>query len=362
MIPYGRQTIDEDDIAAVVAVLRGDFLTQGPAVERFEAAIAERVHAKHAVAYANGTAALHGACHAAGVTAATSVATSSLSFIASANCARYLGAEVEFVDIDPATLNMDVSSISAETEVLIPVHYAGLPVDLRGLNRRPRVVIEDAAHALGAWTPDGPVGNCGASDMTCFSFHPVKPVTTAEGGVVTTNNDELAETLRRFRSHGVVKMPENGGWYYEVPVVGMNYRLTDVQAALGVSQMSKLDGFIARRAEIAARYDELLKDFPVERPPQPAAGYGHGYHLYPIRTPSRGMVYDEMHKRGVRVQVHYVPIHHHPPYLRPTNECPETDRAYDRLLSLPVFPSLQASQQDQVVEALAEALAAAGEM
>ncbi len=355
-LPYGRQTIDDDDVEAVAATLRGDWLTQGPAIERFEHALAEHVGAEHAVAYANGTAALHGACAAAQLGPGQTSATSALSFVASANCARYLGAEVELIDIDPATLNLDTTAIPNDLDALVPVHYAGLPIDLAELSARPPVVIEDAAHALGAWTPDGPVGNCAYSDMTCFSFHPVKPVTTGEGGVVTTNNAELAERLRRFRSHGTIRDETQGGWYYEVAELGMNYRLTDIQAALGLSQLGKLDHFIARRQAIAARYDELLAGFPIDLPPAAPSGYGHGYHIYPIRVDDRRGVYDRLHADGIAVQVHYVPIHHHPIYRDLAAQCPATDQAYARLLSLPVFPTMSDDDQDRVVIALERAL------
>ncbi len=355
-IPYGRQSVDDDDIAAVTATLRGDWLTQGPIIDEFERAIANRVEAHHAVAYANGTAALHGACAAAVLGPGNVAATSALSFVASANCARYMGADVRLIDIDPATLNLDVGAIPSGLDALVPVHFAGLPVDLAALSTRPPVVIEDAAHALGAWTPDGPVGNCARSEMTCFSFHPVKPVTTGEGGIVTTNDDELAARLRRFRSHGTVRDPERGGWFYEVAEVGMNYRLTDIQAALGLSQLGKLDRFIARRQEIAAAYDQFLADFPIELPPRAPEGYGHGYHIYPIRVDDRREVYERLHALGVAVQVHYVPIHHHPIYRDVGADCPETDRAYERLLSLPVFPAMTDGDQRRVVDALERSL------
>jgi UDP-4-amino-4,6-dideoxy-N-acetyl-beta-L-altrosamine transaminase len=359
-IPYGRQDVDDDDIRAVAAVLRGDFLTQGPVLEAFECAVADRVGARHAVAYANGTAALHGAVAAAGLGTGDRVATSPLSFVASANCARYQGADVGFVDIDPDTLNLDPTAVPAGLDGLVPVHFTGLPVDLAALAHRPRVVVEDAAHALGAWTPDGPVGNCAHSDLACFSFHPVKPVTTGEGGVVTTNDDELAERLRRFRSHGTEKRPEQGGWFYEINEIGMNYRLTDIQAALGLSQLARLDRFIARRQELAARYDELLVGFPVTLPPAAPPGFGHGYHLYAIRVAQRRAVYDALHAAGVAVQVHYVPIHHHPVYRDVPAECPRADEAYEQLLSIPMYPSLTDEQQRFVVDALERALAEVG--
>lgn len=365
VLPYGRQVVDDDDIAAVVAVLRSDRLTTGPAVERFEEALASKVGARHAVVFANGTAALHGAMAAAGIGAGDRVVTSPLSFAASATCALYVGADVGFVDIDPDTLNLDVSAVP-RCDALVAVHYAGLPCDLRGLRHRPRVVVEDACHALGALTPDGPVGSCAHSDMTVFSFHPVKTITTGEGGAVTTNSDELAAALRRFRSHGIVHRPDTpgeGGWYYEIDTVGFNYRLTDIQAALGTSQMEKLGAFVAMRNALADRYRRLLADVPgVLLPPGVAehSGWRHAYHLFPVRVPNRRAVYDALHAAGIAVQVHYVPIYRHPLYAQrgfDGNPFPHTERAYAGLLSLPLFPTLTRAEQDRVVTVLRDALA-----
>lgn len=358
-IPYGRQTIDDDDIAAVVAVLRGDWLTQGPAIEAFEELLAHKVQARFAVAFANGTAALHAAMVAGGIGHNHSVVTSPLSFAASANCARYVGAEPVFVDIDPETLNLDVSAVG-RCDALVAVHYAGLPVDLASLRVRPRVVVEDAAHALGATTVDGPVGNCAHSDMTVFSFHPVKTITTGEGGAVTTNDPELAERLRRFRSHGIVRKPEQGGWYYEIEELGYNYRITDIQAALGTSQLQRLGSFVAMRNALARRYHQLLDGVEgVELPPVAPEGVTHAYHLFPVRVRDRHKVYDAMRAANIGVQVHYVPIYRHPIYADlhcSPAEYPETERAYDALLSLPMFPALTKSDQDRVVESLITAL------
>ncbi len=362
MIPYGRQLIDEDDVAAVVAVLRGELLTQGPAVETFEADLAAMVGARHAVAFANGTAALHAACAAAGVGPGDRLVTSPLTFVASANCGRYVGADVGFVDIDPLTLNLDPRLVPADADVLVAVHFAGLPVDLTALAHRPRVVIEDAAHAIGASTPDGPVGNCANSDMTCFSFHPVKTVTTGEGGAVTTNDDTLADALRRFRTHGIVRMPERGAWYYEVTELGFNYRLTDLQAALGSSQLRKLGRFVARREELARRYDVLLAGLPLLLPPPAPPGFVHGRHLYPVRVVARDHVFAELRETGVGVQVHYVPVTHHPTFgltLAERAAFPATEAAYEGLLSLPLHPSLTEDEQDRVVCALAAAISSA---
>lgn len=356
MIPYGRQTIDDEDIEAVVQVLKGDWLTQGPAVPAFEEALAARVEARHAVAFSSGTAALHGAALAAGLGPGDLVQTSPLTFVASANCARYVGAEVGLVDIDPGTLNMDLASVDPEAAAVVAVHFAGLPVDVADLRRRPRVVIEDAAHALGARTPSGPVGSCSGSDMTMFSFHPVKHVTTGEGGVITTNDDGLADELRRARSHGTVPTPERGGWSYDVVSTGFNYRLTDLQAALGLSQLAKLDRFVDRRNALAERYRALLRDLPVELPPAAPPGHVHAYHLFPIQVAERRRVYDELRRRGVGVQVHYVPVHHHSAYadLAASGSWPAADAAYERLLSLPLFPTLTERDQDAVVAALQE--------
>ena len=359
MIPYGRQSISDEDIAAVTEVLRGDWLTQGPTVERFEQTVIDATGARHAVAYSSGTAALHGATAAAGLGPGDLVATSPLSFMASANCARYVGADVALIDIDPRTLNLDPKGVLPEHDALIAVHYAGLPVELTGLAVRPRVVIEDAAHALGAFTPDGPVGNCANSDMCCFSFHPVKPVTTAEGGVVTTNSDEYADALRRFRSHGIVRKPALGEWYYEIESLGFNYRLTDLQAALGASQMSRLDDFIERRNAIAIRYREELADVDCLLPPSAPAGTRHGYHLFVIQVENRANVFQTLRERGIGVQVHYVPIHHHP--ISHDARLPESglaacDRVYERIISLPMHPSLTDDDQSTVITTLRDVL------
>lgn len=354
-IPYSRQLLDEDDIAAVLEVLRSDWLTQGPTVSHFESAIADYVGAQHAVTFSSGTAALHAAVAAAELGAGDLVITSPLTFMASANCARYVGAKVGLIDIDPATLNLDVAMIPKEADGVVAVHYAGLPVQLDQMTHRPRVVIEDAAHALGARAPSGPVGNCARSDLCVFSLHPVKPITTGEGGIVTTNDDRLADALRRFRSHGIRPRPERGGWCYEIDTLGFNYRLTDIQSALGLSQLAKLDAFIARRNELAERYRHLLADLPVGLPPGAPNGYTHGYHLFPVLVPDRGCVFDGLRAAGIGVQVHYVPVHHHPISadigLVP-GDLPVCDSLYTQILSLPMFPGLTEALQDEVVEAL----------
>jgi perosamine synthetase len=354
VIPYGRQHIDADDVAAVVSVLKGDWLTQGPHIEEFESALCRATNADHAVAFASGTAALHAATYAAELGPGDVVATSPLSFAASANCARYVGAEALFVDIDPDTLNIAVEQVPNHIDALVAVHYAGLPIDLARLESRPRVVIEDAAHALGAMTADGPVGNCSNSDMSCFSFHPVKTVTTGEGGAVTTNDARLAARLRRFRHHGIVPTPDDGGWTYDVPELGYNYRLSDLQAALGVSQLAKLGAFVERRNELAQRYRHLLSDTAVVLPPGAGSSQRHAYHLFPVRLPERRRVYDAMRAAGIGVQVHYVPTYRLGAYRHGSTltDYPNTEMAYGQLLSLPMFPDLTFEEQDYVVGTL----------
>ena len=274
------------------------------------------------------------------------------------SCALWVDAHPAFVDIDPKTLNIDLGSVS-RCDALIPVHFAGLPVDLASLVTRPRVVVEDAAHALGARTPDGPVGNCARSDACVFSFHPVKTITTGEGGAVTTNSQEIAARLRRFRSHGMVPVPGQGGWYYEIAELTPNARITDIQCALGASQLTKLESFVTRRNELAVRYQELLAGLDVEIAPSAPAGSRHAYHLFPVRVPRRRAVYDSMRAAGIGVQVHYVPIYRHPLFAAfgiAPSDFPETERAYEGLLSLPMFPGLTDAEQTRVVDTLATAL------
>lgn len=354
MINYGRQSISQDDIDAVVSVLRGDWLTQGPSIDEFERLVAEYVGARHAVAFSSGTSALHGATHAAGLGSGDTVYTSPLTFMASANCIRYVGAQVALVDIDDSTLNMRTDLIPDGTDGTVAVHYAGLPLDLRGLKERSRVVIEDAAHALGAMTPDGPVGNCAHSDMCCFSFHPVKPITTAEGGMVTTNNDDLAERLRRFRSHGMVRKPDIAPWHYDINEVGFNYRMTDVQAALGSAQMTRVESFIKRRNDLADRYRAGLDPSKYRLPTAAQDGWRHGYHIFVIRTPDRLRVYHELREQDIGTQVHYVPIHHHTVSRDISRgiDYPVCDAAYKEILSIPMYPGMTDDDQDRVINAL----------
>jgi len=370
-IPYGRQYVDDDDVAAVVKVLRGDWLTQGPNVADFEEAFAQKVGARFAVSFSNGTAALHGAYYAAGVGKGDQVITSPMTFVATANAARFLGAHVRFVDVDPSTLCMDPDRLqemaSPRTKVIAPVSYAGYPVPLDKITAVARsvgaIVVEDACHALGASREGGMVG--AQADMTVFSFHPVKHITTAEGGMVTTNNEELARRLRLFRSHGVERDPSrmsrnDGPWYYEMVDLGYNYRLTDIQCALGLSQLAKLDRFVQARRRIARRYAELLKGVPpVGLPPHHP---GHSYHLYPIRVPAerRRDVFEALRREGVGVQVHYLPVHMHPYYKDlygiPDDDLPNALNYYRETISLPMFPSLEDHEQDRVVELLSSYL------
>lgn len=383
-IPYSCQNIDDDDIAAVVAVLRSEYLTQGPAVEAFEAAFARRHDTAHAVAVSNATAGLHIACLALGVGPGRRVWTSPNSFLASANCALYCGAEVDFVDIEPGTRNMAVPGLEeklrrAEREgrlpqVVIPVDFGGLPCDyepMRALaDRYGFAILEDASHATGARYHGQPVGSRFA-DATVFSFHAVKIVTTAEGGMVTTRDAALAERLRLLRSHGMTRertrleqQPE-GPWVYEQQLLGFNYRLTDVQAALGLAQLRRLDPMHLARQALAERYDRLLASLPL-RLPERRPGRESAWHLYAVEidrsrtTRSRAEVFAAMRSAGIGVNVHYIPIHTQPHYRQlgfERGQFPQAEMYYASALSLPLFPALRADQQDHVVDTLRRALA-----
>lgn len=384
MIPYGRQSINEADIAAVVDVLRSDFLTQGPAVPAFEASVAGYCGAAHAVAVANATAALHIACLALGVGPGDRVWTSPVTFVASANCALYCGGEVDFVDIDPKTYNLSVDALTAKLEradrdgtlpkVVIAVHLAGQSCDMAAIHalaeRYGFKIIEDASHAVGARYRGAPVGDCRYSDVTIFSFHPVKIITTAEGGIALTNDADLAAKMALLRSHGITRDPalmekSDGGWYYEQIALGYNYRMTDMQAALGSSQMTRLDEFIDRRRALAARYDALFADAPLTRPWQHPDTLS-SYHLYIVRldltrnSVSHREVFDRLRARDIGVNLHYIPVYLQPYYrdrgFRP-GHCPEAERYYSEAISLPLFATLTDAEQDQVVAATAEAIA-----
>jgi perosamine synthetase len=376
-IPYGRQSIDADDAAAVMAVLRGDWLTQGPEVGAFEEAFAAACQAPHAVAFSSGTAALHAAVHTAGLGTGDELLTSAITFAASGNCGAYVGATPTFADIDPATLNVSAQTIAAAltpaTRCVVPVHFAGLPAPVAAIRAAVGddvAIVEDAAHAIGALTPDGPVGCCRHSDMAVFSFHPVKTITSGEGGMVTTRDATTAARLREFRSHGMVKDPtqlerHEGGWHYEQHDLGFNYRLTDLQAALGRSQLAKLERFVARRNELALRYRELLGDIErLQMAPAAPAGYRHAHHLFVVRhrdgAAARRHLYEGLHARGILVQVHYRPVYLHPWYARTYGYapglCPAAEDYYAGALSLPCFPALTAEQQQQVTAAVRELL------
>ena len=383
-IPYSCQNIDEDDIAAVSRVLRSEYLTQGPAVTAFERGFAERHEVAHAVAVANATAGLHIGCLALGVGPGDRVWTSPNSFLASANCALYCGAQIDFVDIDPGTRNLSVTALVAKLEaaasngtlpkVLIPVDFAGLPCDLREMrmlaDRYGFRILEDASHATGASYLGRPIGSQFA-DATVFSFHAVKILTTAEGGIVTTTDPAMAQRLRELRSHGMTREPADlqhepdGPWYYEQQSLGFNYRMTDLQAALGSAQLGRLAAMQAQRVALADRYDELLAALPVLTPARPADRQS-AWHLYAIeidakRTPIRRLdVFQALRTAGIGVNVHYIPIHTQPHYTRlgfQRGDFPAAERYYEQAISLPLFPALTPSQQAHVVDVLAGALA-----
>jgi UDP-4-amino-4,6-dideoxy-N-acetyl-beta-L-altrosamine transaminase len=376
VIPYGRQTIEDDDVAAVVEALRGDWLTQGPAVAAFEAALADLCGAPYAVAFSSGTAALHAACHAAGAGPGDDVLTSALTFAASANCAAYVGATPRFADIDPSTWNVSAETVAAalteRTRAVIPVSFAGLPApvaQLRASLPEDVVLIEDAAHALGARRPDGPVGDAVHADMSVFSFHPVKAVTTGEGGAITLRDPELRDRLLTFRSHGMTKdpqrleRPDEGGWYMEQQDLGFNYRITDLQSALGLTQLAKLERFVAARNAIAARYRAAFEgvDQITVAPAAPGGGL-HAYHLFVVGVAGRRALYDGLRERGVGSQVHYLPVYLHPWYRRTYGYapglCPAAEDYYAGCLSLPCFPALTEAEQDTVIAAVLDVLGA----
>ena len=385
MIPYGRHHIDEEDIASVVDILTGKPLTQGPMIDAFEAAVADYVGAKHAVAVSSGTAALHLAAIAAGVGPSRRLVTSPITFVASANAALYCGADVAFADIDANTINMSPAALSQslekypDTAAVVPVHFGGLPCDMEAIAHRARatgaLVIEDAAHALGATQADGsPVGSCTQSDMTCFSFHPVKAIAAGEGGMITTNNTSLYRRLIRIRSHGINKLDdplqvpeeavENGEpnpWYYEMQELGYHYRITDIQCALAMSQMKKLDRFIARRRTLAQAYDKAFASFANLRPAQPTDRDRSGLHIYVLRIDfakigkTRGDVMRALRARGIGSQVHYIPVPLQPHYRRlgfGRLDCPAAMAYYEQALSIPLFYDLTDAQQTEVIVAL----------
>ena len=385
MIPYGRQDINQADIDAVMEVLRSDYLTQGPVVPAFEQAVATKVGARHAIAVNSATSALHIACLSLGVGPGDVVWTSPITFVASANCARYCGAEVDFVDIDPRTYNMCTDRLAEKLaqakasgklpKVVIPVHLCGQSCDMAGIYELSQQygfhIIEDSSHAIGGKYRGKPIGNCRYSDITVFSFHPVKIITTGEGGMALTNNAKLAQRMQLLRSHGITRDVTNmthapdGPWYYQQIDLGFNYRMTDLQAALGLSQMQRLDDYLTRRHELAHRYDKLLADLPVTTPWQSPDSYS-GLHLYVVRLKiseihktHRG-VFESLREAGIGVNLHYIPV-----YLQPYYEnlgfrkglCPEAECYYAETISLPMYPGLTEEQQDEVVTALNFAIA-----
>ncbi len=375
-IPYGRQEITEADIAAVIDVLQSEYLTQGPAVDAFEAAFATYVGSRFAVAVANGTAALHLGAQALGVHAGTRVITTPMTFAASANCVRYCGGDVTFCDIEEGSWTLDPRRVRTMIESapsgtfsgIIPVDYAGLPADLPSLHAIAREhglwIMHDACHSPGATFLDTSGSNrrCGDgshADLTVFSFHPVKHIATGEGGMITTNNEELYHRLRVLRTHGITREPalmheQHGGWYYEMQELGYNYRLTDIQAALGLSQLSRAQDNLEKRRRIADRYHSALADLPLELP-YGKIGRDHAWHLFVIRSGRRRELYDTLRTRGVFTQVHYIPVHLMPYYRAlgsAPGDCPVAEQHYARCLSLPMFPSLRDDEWDYVVASL----------
>jgi UDP-4-amino-4,6-dideoxy-N-acetyl-beta-L-altrosamine transaminase len=382
MIPYGRQNVSEDDIQAVVEVLRSDWLTQGPAVERFEQAVREICGAAHAVAVCNATAGLHLACRALGLGPGDTLWTSPNTFVASANCGLYCGASVDFVDIDPRTYNMSVAALSAKLEasaragrlpkIVIPVHFGGQSCEMREIralaDRYGFAIIEDASHAIGGEYLGKPVGNCRYSDIAVFSFHPVKIVTTGEGGIVVTNDSGIGERIRRLRSHGITREPavmeggSEGDWYYQQVDLGHNYRLTDIQAALGTSQLRRLRVFVARRRALADRYDRLLARMHVTLPGRHPDAVSAN-HLYVIHvtggSEERRRVFMGLRQAGVGVNVHYIPVHLQPYFRRMgfrTGDYPNAESYYSGAISLPLYFDLSDDVQDCVVSALSDLL------
>lgn len=390
-LPYGRQTIADTDIAAVAEVLPSDYLTTGPMVEKFEQALAECCGAKHAIAVANGTAALHVAALAAGLKAGDRLLTSANTFLASANCAEFVGATADFVDMDPQTYNVTADTLRAawrkDVRAVVAVDFAGQPCDMPAIaalaRDRGAIIIEDASHAIGSrFVHEGKTYKVGGhpwADMTTFSFHPVKTITTGEGGAILTDDDRLAERCRRFRNHGMIRVATTGPWYYEMPELGYNYRLTDIHCALGLSQLKKLDQFIARRQEIVAAYNAAFAALSTVRCPQLAPTQPSAFslqpsliawHLYVVQIDfaalgkTRAQVMSELRQHGVGTQVHYIPVHMQPYYRNKygygPGKCPVAEAYYQRCLSLPLFPAMTDADVQRVIQAVTEVLAGSG--
>ena len=372
LLPYGHQFIDEADIQAVVEVLRSDWLTTGPKVGEFEEAFAARVGAKHAVSFSSGTAALHGAAFAAGLKPGDEAITTPMTFAATANCILYQGAMPVFADVRPDTLNIDPEAIerriTPNTRAVLAVDYAGHPADLDPIQKlvadHGLVLIEDACHALGAQYQGHNVGS--VSDMTVFSFHPVKHITTGEGGMVTTNSQRFAETLRRFRNHGISsdarERQSKGQWHYEMVLLGYNYRLTDVACVLGLEQLKRLDGNVTRRRAIAARYTDAFGEVPGIVVPAQQTKVNHAWHLYPIRVrleklkADRSEIFRALRAENIGVNVHYIPVHLHRYYRDrfgyKSGEFPVAEEAYERLISLPMFHAMTDEDAEDVIRAV----------
>lgn len=368
MIPYGRQTIEEDDIQAVVDVLRSDYLTTGPKIAEFEKMVADYVGAKYAVAISNGTSALHAACFAAGIQPGDEVITTPLTFAASSNCVLYCGGTPVFADVDPKTYNIDPEDIrrkiTDKTKAIIAVHLAGQPCDMDEIHKIAKehdlIVIEDGAHALGSVYKGKKVGTL--SDMTTFSFHPVKPITTGEGGMIVTDNEEFYQKMMLFRSHGITRdenlMTRNDGpWFCQQLDLGYNYRITDIQCALGCSQMKKLDRFLALRKEIVARYNEAFADCENIVTPYQLPETESGWHLYIVQVKNcdRRKVFEALREHGIAVNVHYIPVYLHPYYQEHGYKdvhCRNAEEVYSHIISLPLYPTLTEEQQQYVIETL----------
>jgi perosamine synthetase len=369
-LSYGQQWIMDEDIEAVIAVLKSPFLTQGPKIQEFERKVADYVGAKYAVAFSNGTAALHGACFAAGIGEGDEVITTPITFAATSNAVLYCGGKPIFADIDDRTYNIDPKEIrkhiTPNTKAIIPVDFTGQPADMDVImeiaNEHGLIVIEDGAHSLGAEYKGRKVGTL--AHMTMFSFHPVKPVTTAEGGVIVTDSEEYYEKLKRFRSHGIIKhnlSRDEGPWYYEMVDLGYNYRMTDLQAALGISQMDKLDHFVERRREIANMYNEAFKTMDSVILPMQLEGTQSGWHLYMLQLKldklkrSRREIFESLRAENIGVHVHYIPVYWHPYYQKlgyRKGICPKAERWYEQALTLPIFPKMTDEDVNDVIEAV----------